>query len=222
MSKKVETIEINAVDNYGDCLDDSMNRQSTGDRIKPKGYVEVYEISDDGKKKKLHGRSNLVLYAGREWLAQRLVNLENTNVNATKDEFISWFGVGDGGVELGDPFTPTPPSIDETDLKSEVGLTQTGSVEYADLRGDDYFYKGKLETIDFETDNLNEDRYLVIKIGFTVKTSDANGKQLSEAGLFTAEDEVSPSTFHLFARVTYPSIVKTSDRQLLYRWYLYV
>ena len=28
--------------------------------------------------------------------------------------------------------------------------------------------------------------------------------------------------FTLFARVTYPSIIKTSDRRLLFYWYLYV
>ena len=76
MSKKVETIEINSVDDYGKCLADSVNKTFNGDRVKPTGYVEIYEEDEDGKRQ-LVGRHNLVLYIGREWLAQRIVDRNN-------------------------------------------------------------------------------------------------------------------------------------------------
>lgn len=229
MSQKVKTIEINAVDNYGECLEDSVNREVKQDRVKPKGYVEIYEVGDDGSKTKLHGRNNLVLYLGREFLAQKLVNKENGLVAPTKDEYIGWFGVGNGGVVPADPFTPLPPDINDQQLGNQVILIDTTAVGYTDFHEDTEpgydetgYYKKVIvpEEIEFEEDDLNDDRYLVIKIAFTVGTEDSNGKQISEAGLFTAENDNGP--FHLFAKVTYPSIVKTEDRRLLFRWYLYV
>jgi len=110
MTKKIQTIEVVARDYYGEeCLADRCNM---GDKVierkTPHGYVEIYEV-DENNKKKLVGKSNLVLYQGREMLAQRLVNIANSNVTPTKDEFISWFGVGDGGVIPGDPLNPSAP-----------------------------------------------------------------------------------------------------------------
>jgi hypothetical protein len=77
---------------------------------------------------------------------------------------------------------------------------------------------------EFEQDSLNDDKWLVLKIVTTVGASYANDKQLSEAGLYTAESSNGgySGQFTLFSRVTFPSIVKTSDRRLIFTWYLYV
>ena len=63
-----------------------------------------------------------------------------------------------------------------------------------------------------------------IKITTTIGIDDANGEQLSEAGLFSAASRVGAYSgqFSLFARVTFPSLVKSSDRRLIFVWYLYV
>lgn len=228
MSKKIETIEIKSVENYGDSLGDSFNGKSSGDRIKPKGYVEVYEEGKDGKKQ-LVGRHNLVLYLGREWLAQRIVDKNNTNVTPTNDEYINWFGLGDGGVITGDPFTPSPPVITDTDLSSRVMINATDSsaADYHTVASgypEEGYYKIPFDSIEFEQDSNNDDNWLVIKITITVGVDDANGKQLSEAGLFTAASNAGgySGNFNIFSRVTFPSIVKTSDRRIIFNWYLYV
>lgn len=229
MGKKVETIEIKAVEKYGEYLGDSVNNNQPRGQIDPKGFVEIYEQGDDGKKK-LVGRHNLVLYLGREWLAQRMVDRENSNVIPTKDEYISWLGLGDGGVIPGDPFNPSPPIITDSELSSRVMINATDSsaADYHVVSLPDYpeegYYKIPFDSIEFEQDALNDDNWLVIKIAATVGVDDANGKQLSEAGLFTAASNAGgySGNFTLFARVTFPSIVKTSDRRLIFNWFLYV
>ena len=230
MSKKVETIEINSVDDYGQCLKDCVNKRFQGDRVKPKGYVEIYEEVEGGKKQ-LVGRHNLVLYNGREWLAQRIVNLNNNVVTSSKDDWINWFGLGDGGVIPGDPFNPAPPVITDVELAARVMINATDS-SAADYHivspgyPDEGYYKIPFDTVGFEQDAQNDDEWLVIKITVTVGVDDANGKQLSEAGLFTASSDVggpgNTGPFNIFSRVTFPSIVKTSDRRIIFNWFLYV
>lgn len=228
MSKKPKTIVVNATENYGEVLQDTVNKRPVQNRIAPKGFVEIYEERDDGKRK-LIAKPNLVLYNGREWLAQRIINLENSSVTPTKDEYISWFGLGDGGVIPGDPFNPQPPVITDTDLASRVMINATDS-SAADYHvvsvgyPEEGYYKLPFDTLEFEQDSQNDDAWLVIKITVTVGIDDANGNQLSEAGLFTSESSVGgySGAFNIFARVTFPSIVKTSDRRVIFNWFLYV
>ena len=80
------------------------------------------------------------------------------------------------------------------------------------------------DQIEFERDPLNDDKWLILKVTVTIGVDDANGSQISEAGLFTAESSAGgwAGDFFLFARVTFSSIVKTSDRRLVFVWYLYV
>ena len=60
-------ILVQVSDMYGDeCLGDSCNAREESVGRKPQGYVEVYEVDKDNKKKKLIGKSNLVTYCGRE------------------------------------------------------------------------------------------------------------------------------------------------------------
>ena len=230
MSKKVETIEINATDEYADVVSDAINKKFKGDRVQPKGYVDIFEADEDGNKH-LVGRHNLVLYQGREWLAQRIVNQNNINGDSplSKDFWINWFGLGDGGVIPGDPFNPSPPVIDDSELSSRVMINATDSsaADYHVISPgypEEGYYKIPFDTVSFEQDASNDDAWLVVKITVTVGIDDANGKQLSEAGLFTASSDAGGHTgpFYIFSRVTFPSIVKTSDRRIIFNWYLYV
>ncbi len=232
--KKIKTTEIEIRDFYGDkCLGDSVRADGGGVRGKPEGYVEIYEEDDKGKRQ-LVGRHNLVLYQGREQLAQRMVNANNPLATAanSKDEFITWFGLGDGGVLPADPFDPIPPILTDTELYSlaMINATDSSAADYHVVDAthpEEGYYKIPFDAIpDFEPDSMNDDNYLVIKITVTVNINDANNYQLSEAGLYTAESSAggmaNTGPFHLFARVTFPSLVKTSDRRLIFRWFLYV
>ncbi len=232
MKKKIKTIEIVAKDFYGDnCLVDSVNSRGTGDGRTPQGFVKIYEVGDDGKKKLL-GKHNLVVYQGRAWLAQRIMNSNNAqagNVANTKDEWINWFGLGDGGVLIADPLDPVPPTLTDTELESRIMINATDSsaADYHIISPgypEEGYYKIPFESVEFEQDPLNDDMWLISKTTITVGVADANGKQLSEAGLFTSASDAGGygGPFHMLARVTFPSIVKTVDRRLVFSWFLYV
>jgi hypothetical protein len=232
--KEISTTEYIIKDFYGDkCLGDAVRDGVSRVSQKPQGFVEVYEVEKTGEKK-LIGRHNLVLYQGREWLIQRMMNIDNPAVTSTKDEWINWFGLGDGGVLPADPIDPIPPVLTDTELYSNIMInaSDSSSADYWNVVDADHpdigYYKHPLDDVEFEQDALNDDNWLVAKITVTIGIDDANGNQLSEAGLFTASSDSGgysidgSGNFTLFARTTFPSIIKTSDRRLIFRWYLYV
>jgi hypothetical protein len=226
MGKK--DLEINAFDYYGDqCLGDSFNKQEMTDK-RPKGLVKIYELDKSGNRKLVH-KKNLVVYLGREMLAQRVVNIENSYASPTRDEFLTWFALGDGGVDIADPFVPIAPIITDDDLSSRIMISATDSscADYH-VTGTGYpetgYYKKPFDSVTFEPDVLNNNRWLVIRISVTIGANDANGNQLSEAGLFSAASSAGgySGQFSIFSRVTFPTIVKTDARRLVFVWYLYL
>ena len=239
--KKVTEQTIIIKEQYGDiCLSDQIFNDVSNKR-RPEGEVHIFEETIDGKKKILY-KSNLVVYTGREMLAQRLVNVDNPLVSSTNEDWLQWFGLGEGGVDPADPLNPTPPIMTDQDLYSPAMISTTTSANYANpitagaVRAFDGFvypltgnYKKIFDQdpateVTFEIDNLNDNKYLVIKITTTIDDIDANGKQLSEAGLFGAASSTGgySGNFTMFARVTFPALIKTSDRRLIFVWYLYV
>ena len=197
-----------------------------------KGHVQMYEVVN-GERKLIFEKSNLVVYLGREWVASRIFGLDNPNISpVSADEFICWFGLGSGGTVIsGDPFVPDPPSSTNIDLNTSVMIHATDNVNCGDPRStpDIGFYKHKIwrtpypTDVTFEQDPNNANAWLIIGIQVIIGTEDANGGLLSEAGLFTSDSDTGGHTgpFHLFARVTFPSIYKDNSRQLIFVWYLY-
>jgi hypothetical protein len=228
MEKKIETIEIIAKDFYGDkCLNDSISPVIKDVNRRPEGYVEIYEVDNSGNKKLL-GKHNLILYIGREMLAQRAVNIDNLLTTPTKDEFITWFGLGNGGVNPGDAMDPSPPVLTDAGLTSEIMITpvDVAAADYHTIDAnhpEEGYYKMPFDSVEFEQDAFNDDRWIIVKITTTVGITYANDKQISEAGLFTAASSVGTYSgqFTIFSRVTFPSIVKTSERRLIFSWFLY-
>jgi hypothetical protein len=232
--ENVKETEIRVTEVYGDkCFVDKFQEGGGGKR-RPEGMVEIWE-QDEGGNRRLVRKSNLVVYLGRETLAQILVNqnnvddLNNPRLPSTKDHFLSWFGLGDGGVLPADPFDPVPPANENNDLQSRIMINATDSsaADYH-IASSGYsksgYYKVPFDTIVFERDDLNDNRWLVLKITTTIGVEDANNERLSEAGLFTAESKVGgySGTFTMFARVTFPTIIKDATRRLIFVWYLYV
>lgn len=239
--KKIETFIIESKDFYGDnCLDDSLSQKKEKLRG-PQGEVYIYECDENNDKKKLIQKSNLVVFLGRELLAQRLVNIENpffTSGNPSKDEFLCWFGLGEGGVRPADPLSPIPPINNDNCLYSPIPMFDSTSSIYADFHTAGDSYKGggvypatgsyvkqfDLNGVVFQSDVLNDGHQLVVQITTTISTTNANGYQLSEAGLFTAKSDAAGynGNFSLFSRITFPALIKTGDRRLIFVWYLYL
>jgi hypothetical protein len=217
-----KTTEITAIDYYGDSFQDAgfskLNKNlSTG----PHGYVEIYEKDELTDNKKLVGKSNLVIYQGREWLLSKAFDVQNGNITADKDEFLCWVGLGTGGCPGGDPLDPSPPTNIDTDLDTACGISETDTA-CADFHTP-WYYKHPFDSITFTQDPDNGNYWLLMTIAITISADDANGFNLSEAGLFTALSNAGgyAGPFNMFARITFPTIVKSASRQLIFAWYLY-
>ena len=210
-------------DSYGDeCLADTFSRNDSNVvNSKPQGWVEVYEVDENGTEKLL-SKSNLVVYLGRETIAQRMFGLDNASSATTKDETISWFGIGQGGATMGDPLTPVPPVSTDTDLAGEIPISNIDQ-SCADFRNG-AFFKKPIETIEFEQDAFNDNAWLIVKTISRVSLSDAVSANINEAALFTSDGGAIasyPGPFHMFSKVTFPTVVKTTTRQILFIWYIY-
>lgn len=242
MNKKKQDYTIIEANEFygGECINDSVSSLRQQER-RPRGKVQIFKIGKS-KKKELVYKDNIVVYGARETIIQRIFNLNNLNfaggnTKPTKDCFLSWFGLGEGGVQAGDPLTPVAPVITDNCLTSPVPISDSTSSIYADFRyaGDTRFdgwtysatgsYKKQFDTngITFKRDQLNDNRYLIAKVNTTVDSDEANSYLISEAGLFTAESSLGGYTgpFILYARITFPGIVKSSEGRLLFSWYLY-
>ena len=216
---------IRVTDKYGDCLSDwtCMNPELK-EIQRPKGFVEIFEVDKDTKK--LIGKSNLVVYLGRQWLISSALRTPNTMITPTEEEFICWFGLGTGGCPIGDPLNPVAPTVNDTSLDNEIMINASdatcGDYRITPVTG---YYKHPFDSVSFEQDADNYNTWLIARVATTIGPSDGNGYNLNEAGLFTAESSVGGYSgvdkFHLYARVTFPTIVKSSSRQLLFIWYLY-
>jgi len=218
--EKVKTIHIRVDDRYGEfCFGDGTDKIDTKSR-RPMGRVEIYEETD-GERKKIYESNNLVVYLGREFAAVRLFEVDNANIDPVKEEFICWFGLGDGGVTPGDPLDPLLPTNFDTDMANEVPISATDS-SYGDFH-DGYYWKHPIDNVEYYQDDANSNMWLVAQVTTIISTADANGELLSEAGLFSAASNTGSyaGPFHLFARITFPTIVKDSTRQLVFVWYIY-
>jgi len=218
--ENTEKVIIESRDFYRDCLGDGIDRKRSVSK-RPGGYVEIYEIDSDGKKKLL-GKENLVVYLGREWLISRACNVINSYISPTPDQFIGWFGIGDGGCYSYDPLDPIPPTNDDTDLAHRIPFNDTDS-SYGDHVTGEGYYKKKIDTIEFVQDVDNEDKYLIVSTTSIIGITDANGYTISEAALYVASslaDSLS-GPFDMYARITFPSLVKSSSRHIVLVWYLF-
>jgi hypothetical protein len=220
MEEKNTVIEIE--DRYGDiCFGDS-SKFSPSER-RPQGFVNIFEVDKNGNKE-LVGKSNLVLYQGREIVASRMFDLQNPNISASPNEFIGWFGLGSGGAPVGNPFIPNPPNSTDTDLTTPIMINPTDATcgdFNITLEG---YTKHPFDSVNFQQDSNNSNKYLVIQVLTTMGLDDGVGQLMNEAGLFTAASSAPgySGTFHLFAKVTFPTIYKSDTRELLFVWYLYV
>ena len=223
MNVKKESLLIKVDDRYGKCFGDKCSVSPNKlNRAKPEGFVEIYDVSLD-RKKQLVGKYNLVVYKGREWLAERAFNTDNASVTTTPTEFISWLGLGDGGAPIGDPLNPTAPVSTDTALSNEIFINTTDTT-CTDWRVS-AFYKKPFDSLAFEQDAGNANKYLIAKVTTTIASADSNGENINEAGLFVCPSSAggvgNTGPWDLFSRVTFSTIAKTSARQLVLIWYIY-
>ncbi len=175
-----------------------------------------------------HKGPNLIVYDGRTWLMQRTMGQKLPTVIETRnvqDFHVSWFGLGTGGATPGDPLDPVQPEHADSELVSPAVINDV------DPNCVDTGVLHPFDSIEYQQDPSNDNQYLIAKITTTIANTDANGSDgstyydLNEAGLYVSNSN-DTSTFDssskiLFARVTYSSIRKHSDREIVYIWSVY-
>lgn len=219
---------ISVSDSYSDCLEDCIGPASKRrNKRGPQGFVEIYDVDKNGEKKLIE-KSNLVVYTGREWVAQRIFNVDNILVTSDATSYIAWFALGSGA--SGPILNPTGPNSTDSDLTTILPMhdTDTNNAGWNYSTPNGYYYFHPLDTVQFVQDPLNANRYLIAQAQITVGTSDCNGpsgeSQLNEAGLYIASSNVGGHTgpFTLFSRVTFATLIKNNTRQIVFLWGVYV
>lgn len=205
------------------------------------GRVQIYThpIGNNKKLYLLQDTSNLVVYRGRSWMAQKVANTSMSGCSGWSDLFLSWFAIGTGGTFSGNPLVPSAPSLTDVAL-SDHGVIESG-VRYITFDGKEYhkFDNGYPTFVDDDEVSSTglaalTDKKLVLKIVTTLTTDEANDdggvydpsatQNISEAGLFFSDsNSVStlPTIMQLFSRVTFATIPKNDEMQLIFKWYIY-
>ncbi len=217
------TIFIKAEERYSDCLNDSFCKCNTIKREYrkvPKNYVDIYEIKDN--KRKLLTRNNLIVSAGREWAASRILNMQNINITSTPNEFLCWFGVGSGGCLLEDPLNPISPTNADTDLKNKVVMHES-NFSYGDYVSGEGYYKKQFDNIEYIQDQYNDNAQLICLVTNSLTQDDANDNIINEAALYTGISSLSGygGPFTLYAKITFQTIIKKPNMNLIFAWYLF-
>jgi hypothetical protein len=213
----------------------NMRDRVCGGEKRPRGWVEAYEKTPDGELKLIE-KSNLIVYMGRQFIMQRAFN-QSLNSENDQNSFISWFGLGTGGA-ASNVLIPVVPKLTDTELYTPAIINNKS--------GTNCINNGLLHPIDsitYLTDSRNENKELIGSVIVTIGEDDANGPaggtsdsdfyDLSEAGLYisdsntqsdftTAPDAASHlATLKLFARVTFSSLRKFNERQIVFNWFIY-
>lgn len=227
----METKRFLVLDKQSKNLKDKL---STSEK-RPRGHVEIFEGS--GKKitesdkvvfpsnSKIEDRDNLIVYNGRTWLMQRAFDQDLTPGSNASDRYISWFALGTGGAPVGDPLNPTAPVVSDTSLNTQIVINST------DPACANSGYLHPFDSIVYQQDPSNSNEYLIAQITTTISTNDANGAggstfyDLSEAGLYISNSNtatlVDPTSLILFARVTFSTIRKHDEREIVFVWSVY-
>jgi hypothetical protein len=193
--------------------------------LKPrKGFVQIidkktgeYLVKDKPCEFGGTGKNNLIVWQGREIIPQILFDKNRVADSGEKDLRVRWLSIGSGGADAVTPLVPIAPSTDNTQLVNEAIIDSTNPL-YTDGGR-----KKPFDSITFEQDTENENRYLIAKVTTTILYQDAIGVDLNEMALWLSNtnDPLEASVFKMLARVTTSTIRIDADRELIVLWYIY-
>jgi len=163
------------------------------------------------------GKSNKILYSGREVAAQRMFNIDRVQGSGEKDLFIHWIGIGSGGADSANCSNPIEPTSSDTGLVTPITL-DASNPNYADVGK-----KKAFDSVEFLPDRENDNRFLLVKITVTIDFTDANNHPINEAVLYLSDDTnpITANKFVPWARVTFSTISKHSRRAYQLIWYVF-
>jgi hypothetical protein len=163
------------------------------------------------------GKENLIVWNGREIIPQILFNQDRDLNSEQKDLRIWWLSIGIGGADPINVLDPIAPDSIDTALSNEI-VIDAANINYADSGK-----KKPFDVVSSEQDDENDDKYLIIRVTTTIVYEEANINDLNEAALWfsNSNDPSLADTFELFARVTFSTVRKHENRELIILWYIY-
>jgi len=207
----------------------------------PKGIIGKPKIYDfDGNL--LAEEENLVVLAGREFLAQKLLaQAVDSNFDLTKYD-IRYFGIGNGGTNDGDTPSTVGPFDTDLDLSSPVKFTDTGGDINSSTNDYKYISDGYLKkilsdggmeiiqeehTVNTENGNVVIQKYTSIKFTLKIQMEEPAVKpfKFNEAGLYAVEYDsngIPTSNKVLFARFTTLDKYLDSNDGIIIEWHVLV
>ena len=201
----------------------------------PIGWVKVYLNS-----KKVFEGSNIIVAQGREFVAQKIFNINNKEDNTLRPDYrnhnLSHFAIGSGGATVsGDSITLNGPEITDTYLSEPISL---GDSSYLDepsnytATGEDplvHTYQESvkpitthgglfLEPVDYNTSEY----YTKVKCTCVIPAGepgilDPNASvEISEAGLYSVHN----TDVKMFAHICFPPKWKEKESSITIYWYI--
>lgn len=208
-----------------------------------RGRVRIYEHKvGDSTLFLLKDTDNLVVFRGRRWLSRKAFNTNSSNDSSQnfKDLFISWFAIGNGGASESNPLLPTSPRLENASLANQ-GVIESGT-RFITYNGKQYHkfddgYPTFVTDTEIEHGILNQsaDDEIIVNVTTTLEANEANNlagaedpddayQDINEAGLFISDSNsvgTLPTAMHMFSRVTFPTIRKTSNVRYIFSWYIF-
>jgi hypothetical protein len=163
------------------------------------------------------GKENLIVWNGREIIPQVLFHQDRNTGSLQKDLRIWWLSTGIGGADPINVLDPIAPDSPDVALNNEI-VIDAANINYADLGK-----KKPFDSVSFEQDDENDNRFLITRVTTTILYEEANINDLNEAALWlsNSDDPNLATTFELFARVTFSTVRKHENRELIILWYIY-
>lgn len=166
-----------------------MNQQNLGNTIQFRGRVKVIiEDTETGKSWVHHQKDNIIVNLGRQAICN-LLTAPQTRLH------IDTFKIGTSGHTGTDILSPATPLITDSNLKDTAAFSK------------------RITSFDLlpATGTKNQIDFSIMLAKNEANPTGTSGKAYTEAGLYTNSGE-------LFARETFPAIIKTPTRQISFVW----
>jgi len=163
------------------------------------------------------GKNNLILWNGREIIPQILFDQNRNAGSGQKDLKIRWLSVGTGGADAVHPLDPVAPKSEDVGPYSEIVL-DAGNSNYVAGR------KKPFDTsVSFIQDDENDNRWLIAQVTTTLLYAEGNTNDINEAVIWmsNSSNPTLATQMEAFARVTFSTIRKHPQRELVFLWYFY-
>lgn len=203
------------------------------EKTQMRGYVcGIYE-NRDGRREVLDLDHNHIVLCGRKWLMQRAVGGSMKSeiiedVAPPHEWSIKWFGVGQGGANSSDVFSPFYTPDQQTDLISRLTIFRTYKTDfkYADQGRKKTFEKYDGVNAQMKYDVINSEVvalfHLVIDFDDCPYPEPYLGVKLNELALYASPSEdPEEENFVMFSRYCFPTKFKSIDEKYTFLWYIY-